>query len=103
MKELKLTTKLELPCGCVEEYTFGEGEIVYFIENEDKQLDKELFGFWLNTKIRNHICIATHEDIEKYLLFMLPMLAKESDHYQQNLIHMLADVFANQEGKRIPW
>jgi len=40
---LKLTVKLDLPCGCSEEHSFGEGEIVYFIEHEDKQLDKELF------------------------------------------------------------
>jgi hypothetical protein len=100
---LKLTIKLDLPCGCSEEHSFDEGEIVYFIENEDKQLDKELFGFWLNTKIRNHTCIATYEDIEKYLLFMLPMLSKDPNVEQQHLINMLAEIFALKDGKRIPW
>lgn len=107
MKELKFTTRLDLPCGCSEEHTFGEGEIVYFIEQEDKQLDKELFGFWLGNKIINHQCFATQKDLERYLLEAIklayPPLKDVIYDYNNNYITNLIGVFARQDGKIIRW
>lgn len=107
MKELKFTTRLDLPCGCSEEHTFGEGEIVYFIENEEKQLDKELFGFWLGNKIINHQCFATAKDLEFYLLeavrLAYPPLRGITHDYDNTYIRNLVDVFARQDKKVIRW
>lgn len=107
MKELKFTTRLDLPCGCYEEHTFGEGEIVYFIENEDKQLDKELFGFWLGKNILHHVCYATDKDLEFYLTeavrLAYPPLKGVVYNYNITYIANLVDVFAKQDGKVIRW
>lgn len=106
MSELKLTVKLDLPCGCSEEHPFGEGEIVYFIENEDKQLDKQLFGFWLNSKIRKHMCIATTEDVERYLLTAIKFAYpygwfERQPNYNNNYLRELVELFARTDGKKI--
>lgn len=98
---LKLTIKLDLPCGCAEEHSFDEGEIVYFIENEDKQLDKELFGFWLKQKIGKHLCIASTEDIERYLLCVVTNYYGHRKNYDEYVTRWLADALASAEGKRI--
>lgn len=107
MKELKFTTRLDLPCGCSEEHAFGEGEIVYFIENEEKQLDKELFGFWLGNKIINHECIATAKDLERYLLDAVKVIYSpiKGVVYDYNPIYIrnIVEVLARQDKKIIQW
>ena len=98
---LKLTIKLDLPCGCAEEHSFDEGEIVYFIENEDKQLDKELFGFWIQQKINNHLCIASTADVERYLLRVVNEFYNGNTDYNSAIIRYIAESYAYAEGKKI--
>lgn len=98
---LKLTVKLDLPCGCSEEHSFDEGEIVYFIEHEDKQLDKQLFGFWIRQKINKHMCIATTQDVERYLLAIVNNYYRGRTDYCEDTIRFIADQFAKKEGKKI--
>lgn len=98
---LKLTVKLDLPCGCSEEHSFEEGEIVYFIEHEDKQLDQELFGFWIQQKINKHLCIASTEDVERYLLCIVNNYYGTRTNYDEAIIRFIADHIAGSEGKKI--
>ena len=99
-----MTIKLDLPCGCKVEHSFTEGEIVYFIEHEDELLERELFGFWISQKINRHICIATPEDIERYLLSALEIAypyPKSDTVYNNTYLRNLVEVFARQDRKKI--
>lgn len=100
-QELKLSVKLDLPCGCTEEHSFGEGEIVYFIEHEDKFLDRAIFGFWLKEKMQKHRCPASTEDIERYLLEIVNKFYGSRTDYNEDIIRFIADKLAESEGKKI--
>jgi hypothetical protein len=100
-RPLKLSIKLDLPCGCVEEHTFDEGEIVYFIEREDKLLDQELFGFWINQKINKHLCVASTEDVERYLLLVVNEAYRDRTDYEEDVVRFLANMYAKKERKKI--